>query len=63
MPFEQNAGVLYNKAIEGRSSMYDHAADPDEWINVASFSARSALKSKLAKWLPAMNVKLGKERK
>ncbi len=48
---------------DGGQELYDHAKDPNEWTNVASFPAHSALKSKLAKWLPAINVRSRRERR
>jgi len=41
--------IRYN---DGTEELYDHRVDPQEWTNVAAKPEHSAVKERLAKWLP-----------
>ena len=45
--------IQYN---DGGQELYDHEHDPNEWINLASISKYSPLKSKFSKWLPTAKL-------
>ena len=45
--------IQYN---DGGQELYDHEHDPNEWINLASVSKYSPLKSKFSKWLPTAKL-------
>jgi arylsulfatase A-like enzyme len=46
----------YIRYADGSEELYDLAADPNEWTNVAADSKHSKLKEELAKWLPKVDV-------
>lgn len=46
----------YIRYADGSEELYDHAADPNEWTNLAGDSDSAALKAELARWLPATNA-------
>ena len=46
----------YIRYADGGEELYDHEADPLEWKNLASDGKYAALKTDLAKWIPAKNV-------
>src|SRR6185295_13292103 len=43
----------YIRYADGSEELYDHDADPHEWTNLAGKPEHAALKTELAKWLPA----------
>jgi arylsulfatase A-like enzyme len=45
----------YIRYHDGGEELYDHAADPYEWTNLASKPEHAALKAELAKWFPKEN--------
>jgi arylsulfatase A-like enzyme len=45
----------YIRYHDGGEELYDHAADPFEWTNLASKSEHIGLKAELAKWFPKEN--------
>ena len=53
----------YIRYANGDQELYDEAADPHEWKNVAGDSSNAAVISDLARWLPAKNVATPKDRK
>ncbi|RIK83321.1 MAG: iduronate-2-sulfatase [Planctomycetota bacterium] len=46
----------YIRYANGDEELYDHAADPHEWTNVASDPKHAAIKAELAKAFPAVNA-------
>ena len=42
----------YIRYSDGSEELYDHAADPHEWTNLAAAPAHAQTKRELAKWLP-----------
>ena len=48
----------YIRYDDGSEELYDHTNDPLEWKNVAGDTRYNALKTQLAKWLPAVNAPL-----
>jgi len=42
----------YIRYYDGSEELYDHDADPQEWINLAADPDFSDIKSRLAEWLP-----------
>jgi arylsulfatase A-like enzyme len=42
----------YLRYADGSEELYDHAADPNEWRNVAGDSAHAAVKARLAREIP-----------
>jgi arylsulfatase A-like enzyme len=46
----------YIRYADGSEELYDHAADPNEWTNVAAKPEHAALKRELAKAFPKKNV-------
>ena len=49
----------YIRYVGGGEELYDHDNDPHEWTNLADKPEHAALKSELAKWLPAENKSAG----
>lgn len=45
----------YIRYADGSEELYDHAADPDEWRNLASDEAFHDVKEELSSWLPAVD--------
>ncbi len=57
-PCSQNRTVLrYIRYADGSEELYDHAADPHEWKNIANQSKVKELKQQLQKWFPETNAK------
>ena len=46
----------YIRYADGGEELYDHAADPHEWTNLAGRSEVDAVKRDLARWLPATDA-------
>lgn len=46
----------YIRYRDGSEELYDHAADPNEWTNLASSPQAAEIKSHLARWLPESNA-------
>jgi arylsulfatase A-like enzyme len=46
----------YIRYEDGKEELYDHKQDPLEWKNLAADPKLSAVKEKLARWLPATNA-------
>ena len=46
----------YIRYADGGEELYDHSIDPLEWKNLASDSQYTAVKNKLAAWLPKVNA-------
>jgi arylsulfatase A-like enzyme len=46
----------YIRYADGGEEVYDHAADPHEWTNLAGRSEVDAVKRDLARWLPATDA-------
>ena len=46
----------YVRYADGSEELYDHDADPMEWKNLASNPEHKAVKKKLARWMPKVNV-------
>jgi arylsulfatase A-like enzyme len=46
----------YIRYHTGEEELYDHNTDPNEWKNVAALPENAAVKARLAKWLPTVNV-------
>ena len=46
----------YIRYYDGGEELYDHLSDPDEWTNLATKPEYSAIKEKLAGFLPVVNV-------
>jgi arylsulfatase A-like enzyme len=46
----------YIRYADGSEELYDHASDPNEWMNLASDSAYDELKAELRSALPAKNT-------
>ena len=42
----------YIRYADGSEELYDHDNDPNEWTNLADRTETSAVKARLAKWLP-----------
>jgi arylsulfatase A-like enzyme len=42
----------YIRYADGSEELYDHAADPNEWTNVAAAPGNEKVKAELARWLP-----------
>ncbi|HEY6169061.1 MAG TPA: iduronate-2-sulfatase, partial [Verrucomicrobiae bacterium] len=49
----------YIRYADGSEELYDHDADPHEWTNLAAKPEQTALKTDLAKWLPAESKSVG----
>ncbi|OWK46492.1 sulfatase [Fimbriiglobus ruber] len=45
----------YIRYADGSEELYDHAADPHEWTNLATAEKYAGVKKDLAKWLPTEN--------
>jgi hypothetical protein len=45
----------YIRYADGTEELYDHAADPHEWTNVAARPEHAPVKRALATWLPTVN--------
>ena len=43
----------YIRYADGSEELYDEAADPHEWTNLAGEAKYAGVKKELAKWLPA----------
>ncbi|WP_165246350.1 sulfatase [Paludisphaera soli] len=48
----RSEGWRYIRYADGSEELYDEAADPYEWTNLAAAPEHAARKSELAKWLP-----------
>ncbi len=46
----------YIRYADGTEELYDHEKDPHEWMNLADRPQLTAVKKKLAKWLPEKNA-------
>ncbi len=46
--------ISYN---DGGEELYDSEADPNEWVNLASFSKYESVKAELMEYLPTRNIK------
>ena len=46
----------YIRYADGSQELYDHDADPLEWKNLAGDAQYTAVKNKLAAWLPKVNA-------
>jgi choline-sulfatase len=46
----------YIRYFDGGEELYDHASDPNEWINLAADPKHAETKKQLAKWLPTTNA-------
>ena len=46
----------YIRYADGSEELYDREKDPLEWTNLAGRGEHAAVKSRLAKWLPAVNA-------
>jgi arylsulfatase A-like enzyme len=46
----------YVRYADGSEELYDRAADPHEWTNLAGEAKHAAVKKELAKWLPATDA-------
>ena len=46
----------YIRYADGSQELYDHDADPLEWKNLAGDAQYTAVKNKLAAWLPKINA-------
>ncbi|MCC6263631.1 MAG: sulfatase [Bryobacterales bacterium] len=46
----------YIRYADGTEELYDHDNDPNEWVNLAAKPEHTALKQRLAKFLPASNA-------
>lgn len=51
----RNANWRYIRYANGEEELYNEAADPNEWKNLAALPEHAGLKAALAKWLPAQN--------
>ena len=49
-------GWRYIRYAKGGEELYDEAADPNEWHNLAANPEYAAKKAELAKWLPRQNA-------
>ncbi|HYG77034.1 MAG TPA: sulfatase [Planctomycetota bacterium] len=47
----------YIRYADGSEELYDIAADPNEWNNIAADAKNSSLKDELRKWLPKSSAK------
>ena len=47
----------YIRYADGGEELYDHQSDPHEWDNLADQPKHRQLKSELAQWVPAADVK------
>lgn len=45
----------YTRYADGSEELYDEAADPNEWVNLAGDPRHAAQKAELAKWLPKVD--------
>ena len=52
----RDAQWRYIRYEDGKEELYDHQQDPLEWKNLAADPKLSAVKEKLARWLPATNA-------
>ena len=41
---------------DGSEEIYDHNADPNEWINLALKAESKPIRQKLSKWFPRVNA-------
>lgn len=48
-------GWRYTRYADGSEELYDEAADPNEWVNLAGDPRHAAHKAELAKWLPKVD--------
>jgi hypothetical protein len=46
----------YIRYADGSEELYDHAADPNEWTNLAGLKKHAEVKRELAQWFPKKNV-------
>jgi arylsulfatase A-like enzyme len=46
----------YIRYADGSEELYDHAADPNEWTNLAGEAKHTEVKNDLAKWLPKVEL-------
>ena len=46
----------YIRYADGGEELYDHQGDPREWTNLAGDAQYTAVKNKLAAWLPKVNA-------
>ncbi|HJZ58837.1 MAG TPA: sulfatase [Gemmataceae bacterium] len=46
----------YIRYADGSEELYDEAADPDEWTNIAADPNYTLIKKSLAKWMPATSA-------
>src|SRR5262249_60644895 len=46
----------YIRYADGSEELYDEAADPDEWTNIAADPNYTLIKKSLAKWIPATSA-------
>ena len=53
----------YIRYADGGEELYDHAADPHEWNNLASRAEFTAVKSELARWLPTIDAPILRSRR
>jgi arylsulfatase A-like enzyme len=49
-------GFRYIRYADGGEELYDEAADPYEWTNLADDPGHDAVKKELARWLPQHNA-------
>lgn len=59
----RSEGWRYIRYANGDEELYDEAADPQEWKNLASDPQHAAIKSELAHWMPSTNVPTPKDEK
>jgi arylsulfatase A-like enzyme len=52
----RNEQYRYIRYRNGAEELYDHAADPHEWRNLAAEPRLAAVRDRLARWLPAVNA-------
>ena len=61
----RNEGWRYIRYANGDEELYDTAADPLEYTNLANLAEHAARKAELAKWLPqtdAPNLPIARKR-
>ncbi len=52
----------YIRYAGGGEELYDHAADPNEWKNLAGDTAYAQVQKSLINWLPEINRMPGMKR-